>query len=156
GLAAAARLTRAGCDVRLLEARDRIGGRVYTLRNPEVWPVPIDLGAEFIQGRVGALLAIAREAGQPAIELNGTRWQFSGATPTRAERIQRLLEADVSGLAADVGAVDQSFEALTARLPPARRVLARAWIEGYDAADPAQVSMQSLVRERRAESQIDG
>jgi monoamine oxidase len=54
GLAAAARLTQAGCTVRVLEARDRAGGRILTVRGGK-WPVPIDLGAEFIQGRIPAL-----------------------------------------------------------------------------------------------------
>ena len=34
GLAAAATLVRAGRSVALVEARDRIGGRVYTIRPP--------------------------------------------------------------------------------------------------------------------------
>jgi len=34
----------------LLEARDRIGGRIFTLLDPKLC-VPIELGAEFIHGR---------------------------------------------------------------------------------------------------------
>ena len=42
GLAAAARLTQAACTVRVLEARDRVGGRISTLRGDR-WPVPMEL-----------------------------------------------------------------------------------------------------------------
>src|SRR5690606_29961560 len=47
GLAAAQALLDAGLDVRVLEARGRVGGRVHTYRDP-LSPVPIELGAEFI------------------------------------------------------------------------------------------------------------
>src|SRR3984885_1522354 len=49
GLAAAARLAESGVSVTILEARDRIGGRVFTRRDAAT-PIPIELGAEFIHG----------------------------------------------------------------------------------------------------------
>src|SRR5438046_2981696 len=49
GLAAAGRLSRAGLRVVVVEARERIGGRVHTLRESD-WPVPVEAGAEFIHG----------------------------------------------------------------------------------------------------------
>ena len=62
GLAAAARLTRAGRHVTLIEARDRIGGRVHTVRPPGT-KHPIELGAEFVHGHANALWPLIREAG---------------------------------------------------------------------------------------------
>ena len=49
GLAAAAELGRAGLSITILEARDRIGGRMFTQRDP-VCHAPIEFGAEFIMG----------------------------------------------------------------------------------------------------------
>src|SRR5437868_4164591 len=60
GLAAADLLRRAGRSVIVLEARDRIGGRVHTVR-PAGWPVPIEAGAEFVHGRPPALLGLLRK-----------------------------------------------------------------------------------------------
>ncbi len=162
GLAAAARLSAAGQSVRVLEARDRIGGRVHTLRNAEEWPVPIDLGAEFIQGRIAPLIALARAAGEPVIELGGSRWQVSadgrlGPGEPFAARATELF----SRVGTSQSIEDQSFDAMLEGLHleesrAATAKLVRAWVESYDAADPSLVSMRSLLRERTAEARLDG
>src|SRR6187397_2802607 len=61
GLAAARELRRLGFTVTVVEARDRIGGRVYTHRG---FDAPIELGASWIHGIDGNLLVpMARELG---------------------------------------------------------------------------------------------
>src|SRR5687768_16830148 len=49
GLAAARTISEAGRHVVVLEARERIGGRILTLHDPE-WPLPVELGPEFLHG----------------------------------------------------------------------------------------------------------
>jgi monoamine oxidase len=49
GLTAARNLAAKGASVVILEARDRPGGRLLTMK-PKGWPTPIELGAEFIHG----------------------------------------------------------------------------------------------------------
>lgn len=48
GLSAARDLVKTGETVVVLEARERVGGRVYT--NHSFSPVPVEFGAEFIHG----------------------------------------------------------------------------------------------------------
>lgn len=59
GLAAARSLTDAGWPVRVIEARDRIGGRVHTTRD---WGVPLEMGASWIHGTTNnPLMELAKQ-----------------------------------------------------------------------------------------------
>ena len=62
GLSALRELTRAGLSVLCLEARDRIGGRIFTVHDP-LSPIPIELGPEFVHGRPPEIWEIIRSAG---------------------------------------------------------------------------------------------
>jgi monoamine oxidase len=160
GLAAAARLAQAGCTVRVLDARDRVGGRVFTRRGGR-WPVPMELGAEFVQGRIPALLLLAQQTGLPVVELDGARWQSRAGQLVRIDDVLPQMDVILSQLPELRQDEDQSFEQFLASrytdesLAEARS-LARLRIESYDAADPARVSLRFLLRERTAERQIDG
>ena len=68
GLTAARHLTEAGLRVLLLEARDRLGGRIYTDHSSQY---PVDLGAEFVHGRPQEILGLAAEAAVPIVPVQG-------------------------------------------------------------------------------------
>lgn len=53
GLAAARTLADAGFAVTVLEGRDRIGGRVDTVR-PDGWPIPVERGASWVHDIAGS------------------------------------------------------------------------------------------------------
>lgn len=156
GLAAAAHLAQAGRRVRVLEARSRIGGRVYTLREPP-WPVPIDLGAEFIQGLLPDLLELAHEQQAPVIELLGGRWVWQHDQLRRVDdlvgRAEKALATEQPVSAERDQSVAHVLDALADR-DLAR--LAQTWIEAYDAAHVDRFSLAALLRERHAENHIDG
>src|SRR6476660_15078 len=61
GLTAARRLTQAGKSVVVLEARDRIGGRIWTQHLSD--GTPVDRGGAWLAPRHDAILALAREVG---------------------------------------------------------------------------------------------
>lgn len=67
GLTAARALAEAGKRTVLLEASERVGGRVWTSMSSE-GALPAELGAEFAHGKPEPTLALAREAGVPLID----------------------------------------------------------------------------------------
>ena len=68
GLAAAAMMAESGIEVRVVEARDRIGGRVWTDTS---LGVPLDLGASWIHGTRGnPLSALADSINAPRAATN--------------------------------------------------------------------------------------
>lgn len=105
GLTAARLLTRSGRRVVVLEARDRIGGRVWTLRSGGQ---VADLGASWIHGVDDNPVAAAAEAfGMPMHEFTVGGYQPDGRPIAYYDPAgTRLSEAEVTHFADDVRAVD--------------------------------------------------
>lgn len=92
GLAAALELKRYGHEVVVVDARDRIGGRIWTSTK---WPdVPLDLGASWIHGVRGNPLT------ELADDIQATRLTTSYARAiTYSTSGQVLSESEIDGLA---------------------------------------------------------
>jgi len=160
GLAAARELGRASLSVCLLEARGRIGGRVFTLHDPAC-NVPIELGAEFIHGRAREIWDPLENAGAKITEVHGDSWCISDGKLSSCdffEEVDSILEK------MDDSVPDESFSAFLSRRfgePQTNRQReaqqhALSYVSGFNAADPAQVGVHWLVREMRAEKKIQG
>ncbi|MEI7768629.1 MAG: NAD(P)/FAD-dependent oxidoreductase [Chloroflexales bacterium] len=86
GLAAARRLHDVGVKVRVVEARDRIGGRIWTEEGLE--PFPVELGAELIHGESTLTRQLLAEAGLhdlPVDRYGRLRWADGGPARPLAE-----------------------------------------------------------------------
>src|SRR5688572_4373254 len=70
GLMAARKLSKAGKKVIILEARDRIGGRIYSLSEEE-FGYPAQGGAEFIHGDAPVIRGLMEEAGLNFVNMDG-------------------------------------------------------------------------------------
>jgi monoamine oxidase len=144
GLAAARELRRRGLTVVVLEARDRIGGRVLTVRDPRL-PLPVELGAEFVHGAAPLTYRLLAEAGLTAYDLAGDHWQVRRGRVARTqawEPIDRILRR-IDRRAPDV-AFDDFLAGLGGRARAGDRRAARAFVEGFHAADPAEIGVRSL------------
>ncbi len=151
GLAAAAELARAGRSVLVLEARERIGGRVWT-RHVDGLPVPVELGAEFIHGRPAATFSLLRKAGAAAVAAPFVRWSVRrGELQLQRDDLFAQVRKALRGQAGALGKKDVSFGTLLARglrgLSADARAFARMRVQGYEAADPARASARAIVEE---------
>jgi monoamine oxidase len=149
GLAAAADLAARGVRVVVLEARDRIGGRIDTRREPGV-PIPIELGAEFLHGAAPETTAIVDAAGLTTIEVTGEQW---GRIRGRLQRLDGFWDrvGEVMSHINPKHTPDRSFADFLAarpggqRLAEARRI-ARRFVEGFQAADATRISTRALAQ----------
>lgn len=166
GLAAARTLSEAGLSVAILEARDRIGGRMHTIR-PEANGPPIELGAEFVHGRPPETLAIVQAAGLTLAERCGASWASVGGRLSGDDEDEDSAGEEDGGTSAVFDAIgawrgaDTSFSAFAGeRLAGQRWAVARqrvsGYVQGFDAADPDAVSVRWLARSEEAAESIEG
>ncbi len=96
GLAAALDLHRAGCAVTVLEARERVGGRVYSVRKFSNGLVA-EGGGEFIDAHHSHILALVREFNLPLGEVGSWQGQ-SGDWGAYEGKAGRLSDVSVWGV----------------------------------------------------------
>ena len=146
GLAALRALVDAGFTACILEARDRIGGRIYTVRDERL-PHGIELGAEFIHGSSPELVEIARQAGLVPFSIEGDRWRPRGGKLTHANDFWQELHEVMRYLPED--GEDESFADFLERSPGGRkaaqaRTLAKQFVEGFHAARTELISVKAI------------
>src|SRR6185312_16132661 len=73
GLSAALELSRAGVRVEILEARDRVGGRMFTLHDAML-NHHIELGAEFVHGLAPEIWLPVQQHNLKVTEVHGDLW----------------------------------------------------------------------------------
>ena len=147
GLAATRVLVGDGARVILLEARDRLGGRIFTVRDDRL-PIPIELGAEFIHGEAPETDEIIRQAGIIACDVVGERWRAADGTVERVTDYWHRLDLVMRRLEPDTEP-DRSFQEFLDRRPGGRslareRTLAAEFVQGFHAADLERISARSL------------
>jgi monoamine oxidase len=165
GLAAALLLAHSGRTVRLIEARDRVGGRIFTQHTQRLdahGSLPVELGAEFIHGLPPASWSLIADAGLATYELDGERYCFEhgelqSCGPEQHDSFA-LLGNMADWLQQHSQQPDPTFDeylrAVDVDASMANR--AAAYVEGLNAADRAVISATALVRQQRAEHRLQG
>src|SRR5204863_2859464 len=158
GLAAAGKLSQAGVRVFVLEARDRIGGRVLTI-HPSEFETAVELGAEFVHGHPPEVFDLISGADIRAVKIKGQPFCSNEHGIGKCdfwERIEKVLDAMKKH-----GLPQRSFEAFVKQLQDPEisdedKRAACMYVRGSHAAHPEEISVQSLIEGIEAEEKIDG
>jgi monoamine oxidase len=146
GLAAARELARKKRTVLLLEARDRLGGRILTVR-PQGWGRAVELGAEFIHEGNPALWRIVRAAGLKTERMPGGHWLSREGELKRVDDLAERIEG-VTGRIDEKRTGAKSFAQFLAaqrgKLPEDDASLAAGFVEGFEAAPMTKMSARAL------------
>ena len=164
GLNAGRLLAEAGRRVAILEARNRIGGRIWTQSislDDSPLPIHVELGAEFVHGLPPETWSLIKQADLRTFERDGSPLWFDGSRLTAAigqpgaaegvlEEMTRWVQRQPRGN--DMSFADylkgQALDPLTARA-------AVTYGEGFNAADQQRISVAALAKQQAAEDAID-
>lgn len=162
GLMAAKELSSKGYKVTILEADNRIGGRIHTITN-QSFTQPVEAGAEFIHGKLPCTLKLLKEAGiayHPVagamIRVKNGVWQEQDELITGWDELMQRMNAikEDMTIAAFLEQYfnDEKFESM--------RRSVKSFAEGYDLADTSIASLFALrdewMHEEDEQYRIDG
>src|SRR5258708_4636188 len=144
GLVAARDLARRGARVTLLEARDRVGGRICTVQ-PVDSPKSAELGAEFIHGGNDDLWALVHAARFKKRLVPKQHWFVENgryrSVPDAYDRIYAVFEK----IGPDYrGSFQRWFHNHRKSFSSMDRTLARTFVEGFEGASIDRMSGPAL------------
>lgn len=158
GLMAAKEVSKKGIKVTILEARNRVGGRIHTLEDTGLNGYAEE-GAEFIHGNLPVTTNLLKEAGIRWHAIEGEAFQnrqgeFIADGNNNKDhrmlmfRLQQLQQdTDVASFLATWFA-DEKYSGLVSAVT--------GYVEGYDAADPRRASAFALRNEWSGAKATDG
>lgn len=167
GLSAARELEKRGAAVTLVEARDRVGGRVHTIRNAFASGQHAEAGGDLIEGEQAHVLGLARDLGLTPARILRQGFGFFGPDGRGKPRVQtgmgrlfgvaRYLQDDIRDFNVTEHRWDSAVAARLGRMSVAswlERVKAPAEIRagmrgfrGFFLADPEDLSLLPLVEQ---------
>jgi monoamine oxidase len=146
GLFAARELSKHGYNITILEASDRLGGRINTIRN-SLFTQPVEKGVEFIHGNLPLTIELLREA---AIKYNAVRgnmirivdgdWQTQGDFTVGWDELMEKMNSIRQDMTLDEflkkNFGDEKYNDLRASV--------LRFANGFDLADTSQASVLAL------------
>ena len=158
GLAALRELSNTDFRTLCVEGRDRIGGRVLTITDP-LFPLPIELGPEFIHGRPHETWDLVREARLAVFDSSEDAVHIrSGHLKEQSDAWEQVDEiTEQMKQVADSGRDPSFLEFIqSATQSQFAKQVATSYVEGFNAADKEKISVASLAQDARAAEEISG
>lgn len=144
GLLAAARLAERGRSVVVLEARDRIGGRIWS-EERKGWPMPIELGAEFVHSGNLVMDRVLKEARVMKRPIEERHWLAGdgrqAAMNDAWDRIYGVMEKIGPKFR---GSFAEWLERRSDEVSAPDQALAETFVKGFDGAPIERMSARAL------------
>ncbi|MDB5272203.1 MAG: FAD-dependent oxidoreductase [Chitinophagaceae bacterium] len=153
GLAAARELSKRGKKVVLLEARDRIGGRILGIKG-QGFDVHVEGGAEFIHGNLPLTLQLLQQYGIVYHHVEGELWNYKEGVFSKGYDVighHELLEEKLNALKEDITVEQFIKEHFSAPHFHEMADSIRGFVEGYDAGDVERASTLAFKKEWQGE-----
>jgi monoamine oxidase len=153
GLMAARQLANAGKKVIVLEADNRIGGRIHT-QHDTVTGKYVELGAEFVHGDLPVTLGLLNEAGIKYRSASAAMVQYANGAFLEDESFIEhwdLLIDKLNNLQEDLSIEEFMSKEFLGDEYDRMRNSVRQFVSGYDTGDPQKASSFALLKEWQSE-----
>ena len=153
GLMAAKILSASNKKILLLEAKERLGGRIFSVDN---FSFPAEAGAEFIHGNLKTTFDLLKEVDIKKKKVKGTFCRVENGKWYAGDHLVpgwELLIQKMKDCKKDVSIDDFLETSFKEKKYAALKDYFTKYIEGYDAADPANTSVFAIRKEMEAGDQ---
>jgi len=157
GLAASREIAKARKKVFVLEARNRLGGRINTL-TIQGFSTHLEAGVEFIHGEMPVTQSLLKEAGLPYYVTEGNYYSIKNGKFQEPESLGKTfstLFSKANSLKQDLPFSNFLDQHLNEDKNKTIRETARSFAESYDVADIQRVSTFALIEEWKNFGQTD-
>jgi len=149
GLTVAYELSKQGHLVTILEAKQRLGGRIHTLVDNS-FSRPVELGAEFVHGDLPHTLSLLKKAGIPYHKINDTMFRLEKGKWKKQEEFTDdwgELMKQMKNLRQDMTLSDFLDKYFASGKYESLRTSVKDFAGGFDLADVKTASVKSLFKE---------
>ncbi|MGH9882537.1 MAG: flavin monoamine oxidase family protein, partial [Pyrinomonadaceae bacterium] len=158
GLAAAQQLSAAGLRIIVLEARDRIGGRIFTQKQ-ESFPIPVELGAEFVHGKVKELFDIIEAGNLLLCDAADRHWHLRNGSLNKTGEYWERMNLLMQRLKQET--TDRSFQDFLNSLHDDEqtretKAIASLYVQGFHAASTDRIGIHGLNKANETAGKVDG
>ncbi|HSU51149.1 MAG TPA: FAD-dependent oxidoreductase, partial [Segetibacter sp.] len=154
GLMAARQLADAGLEVLVLEARDRLGGRIHSFEDAS--RQAFEGGAEFIHGNLESTLQLLKEAGIEKQELSGEMWQVQNGKWVHETEFFKHVDEVIEKLKTiedDISIETFLDKFFTGFQYEELRKSLTSYVEGYYSGEISKTSAKSFLKELLSEDE---